>query len=194
MTTATAKADQRVPFQLTPFQEKPNQDISITGSVGLSLGELSIHYSLHQATQATSSPVLWPSANPTACRRDGIWQSTCMELFISTPMMQRYWEYNFCPSGDWNIYQLSGYRSNLHAEPNCPHPSITHCKQSGADRLAVITQLPPALINQKDLILAITAVVEQRNGQCSYWALHHGGGEADFHRRDGFQLRLQQSQ
>ena len=180
---------QLTPFQLTPFQKEPNQDISITGSVSLLSGELHMHYTLHQDT---SSPVLWPSAKQTACRRDGIWQSTCMELFISTPSMQRYWEYNFCPSGDWNIYQLSGYRSNLQADANCRQPSITQRTQSGGYELAVITQLPAALVDQQELILAITAVVEQRNGQCSYWAMHHGGSEADFHRRDGFQLRLQQ--
>jgi hypothetical protein len=183
---------QLTPFQLTPFQKEPNQAISITGSVGLLCGELHIQYNLNQDVQGNNSPVLWPSAKPTACRRDGIWQSTCMELFISTPSMQRYWEYNFCPSGDWNIYQLSDYRTNLQADANCRQPSITQRTQSGGYELAVITQLPAALVDQQELILAITAGVEQRNGQCSYWAMHHGGSEADFHRRDGFQLRLQQ--
>lgn len=181
-----------VPFQLTPFQKEHNQDVSITGSVVLLCGELHIHYTLHQATQASSSTVFWPSAKPTACRRDGIWQSTCMELLISTPSMQRYWEYNFCPSGDWNIYHLSGYRSNLQAEPSCHQPSITQGTHSGGDELAVITQLPPSLIHEQELILAITAVVEQRNGELSYWSLQHGGSEPDFHRREGFQLRLRQ--
>jgi hypothetical protein len=181
-----------VPFQLTPFQQESNHNISLTGSVGLSAGELTIHYTLQQASYASSSPVLWPPTKPTARRRDGIWQSTCMELFISTPGMQRYWEYNFCPSGDWNIYQLSDYRSTLQAEPSCRQPAITQSRHPGADGLAVITELPPALIGAQELILAITAVVEQRNGHCSYWALHHGGSEADFHRRDGFQLRLHQ--
>lgn len=192
MTETSGKAYQKVSFQLTPFNKETNQDISITGSVGWLCGELHIQYILHQGVHYNSSPALWPSTKQTACRRDGIWQSTCMELFISTPSMQRYWEYNFCPSGDWNIYQLSGYRSNLQTEPNCRQPSITQTTQSGGDELAVITQLPPALIDQHQLILAITAVLELSNGQLSYWALQHSGGEADFHRRDGFQLRLQQ--
>ena len=192
MTEDSGKAYQKGSFQLTPFHKEISQDISITGSVSLFSGELHIQYSLHQDPQGNNSPVLWPSAKQTVSRRDGIWQSTCMELFISTPSMQCYWEYNFCPSGNWNVYQLSDYRSNLQAEPNCRQPSISQTTQSGGDELAVITQLPPALIDQQELILAITAVLEQRNGQLSYWALHHGGGEADFHRRDGFQLRLQQ--
>jgi len=33
-------------------------------------------------------------------------------------------------------------------------------------------------------------VLERRNGALEYWALSHPGPEADFHRRDGFSLRL----
>jgi hypothetical protein len=192
MTKAFGKAYQKVSFQLTPFHKETNQDISITGSVSLFSGELHIQYSLHQAAQGNSSPVLWPSAKQTVSRCDGIWQSTCMELFISSPSMQRYWEYNFCPSGDWNIYQLSDYRSTLQVEPSCRQPAITYCQKPGVWELDVVTQLPNPLIDQPVLILAITAVVKQQNGELSYWALHHGGGEADFHRRDGFQLSLVQ--
>jgi hypothetical protein len=36
----------------------------------------------------------------------------------------------------------------------------------------------------------VTAVLQQQSGSCSYWALRHPGPEADFHRRDGFALRL----
>jgi len=38
--------------------------------------------------------------------------------------------------------------------------------------------------------VAITAVLQSRDGTCSYWALLHPGPEADFHRREGFALRL----
>ena len=192
MTAASCDEHQRIPFQLRPFQQEHQQEISILGSVGLAEGKLRIQYTLHQAENQAISPVMWPSAQSTPRRRDELWQSTCMELFISTPSMQRYWEYNFCPSGDWNIYQLSDYRSTLQVEPSCRQPAITYCQKPGVWELDVVTQLPNPLIDQPVLILAITAVVKQQNGELSYWALHHGGGEADFHRRDGFQLSLVQ--
>ena len=52
--------------------------------------------------------------------------------------------------------------------------------------------LPATLISAQpaELELAVTAVLEQHGGAISYWALHHGGAEADFHRRDGFRLRI----
>lgn len=193
MTAASCDGQQRLPFQLSPFQQDQQQQISIEGSVVLAARELHIHYTLHQTATEPISPVLWPSAKPTARRRDELWQSTCMELFISAPAMQRYWEYNFCPSGDWNIYQLNHYRGALQAEPNCRQPAMKSSLQTGEWELEVVTQLPPLLNDQPVLILAITAVVEQHNKQLSYWALHHGGREADFHRRDGFQLTLLQA-
>jgi hypothetical protein len=44
------------------------------------------------------------------------------------------------------------------------------------------------LAHSHPLHLAITAVVEHQDTTIGYWAIHHGGTEADFHRRDGFRL------
>jgi hypothetical protein len=40
------------------------------------------------------------------------------------------------------------------------------------------------------LEVSLTAVIEQVGQGVSYWALAHTGVEPDFHRRDGFGLRL----
>jgi hypothetical protein len=40
------------------------------------------------------------------------------------------------------------------------------------------------------LELGVTAVLEQHDGQLSYWALYHPAAEADFHHRGGFGVRL----
>jgi hypothetical protein len=42
----------------------------------------------------------------------------------------------------------------------------------------------------RPLELAVTAVVELRDGEILYWALAHPGEQADFHWREGFGLRL----
>ncbi|MEB3264615.1 MAG: hypothetical protein VKJ66_09615 [Synechococcus sp.] len=49
--------------------------------------------------------------------------------------------------------------------------------------------LPPALV-EAPLRIGVTAVLEDRRGGISYWALAHTGPEPDFHRRDSFLLRL----
>jgi hypothetical protein len=41
------------------------------------------------------------------------------------------------------------------------------------------------------LRLAVSAVLEARDGSLSYWALRHPPGRPDFHHRDGFALTLE---
>jgi hypothetical protein len=190
MTTTTTSQNPHTPFELVPFEPELQEKLSVQGSLSLTGGQLRIQYILSQHANTAENPVIWPPANPSPRRRDGLWQSTCLELFISTPTSQSYWEYNFCPSGDWNIYQFNGYRSGLEEQPGSNQPRMSNSQESGRFALTVVTQLPDPLMNQHELSLGITAVVAQRSGQNSHWALHHGGGEADFHRRDGLRLHL----
>ena len=137
--------------------------------------------------------ILWPAAGRAPRRRDGLWQHTCLEWFIARPGDQAYWEFNLAPNGDWNVYALCGYRQGLRADPAYGAlPLLTCNDQQGGNDFRVRAPLPAALAAAQPgaLELAVTAVVEQRNGALSYWALHHGGSEADFHRRDGFRLRI----
>ncbi|MEL0340336.1 MAG: hypothetical protein VXA52_09230, partial [Synechococcus sp.] len=66
---------------------------------------------------APADELIWPVAAASPQRRDELWQSTCLELFIAQPNEPRYWEINLAPSGDWNVYRLDGYRQGLQAEP-----------------------------------------------------------------------------
>jgi hypothetical protein len=40
------------------------------------------------------------------------------------------------------------------------------------------------------LHLGFTAVIEDRDGRLSYWALRHPPGKPDFHHADSFALKL----
>lgn len=60
----------------------------------------------------------------------------------------------------------------------------------GVLQLELTCALTALLPGGGPLELAVTAVVEQAGGALSYWALAHPGRAPDFHRRDGFQLRL----
>jgi hypothetical protein len=50
--------------------------------------------------------------------------------------------------------------------------------------------LDPRLVEVSPLNVGICAVIDHPNHPLSYWALTHPGPDADFHRRDGFVLRL----
>jgi hypothetical protein len=111
-----------------------------------------------------------------------LWQHTCFEIFLS-PRMPAYREFNFSPSREWAAYSFSRYREGEPASGGVEDLAVT---MSG-DVLTVEATIRCA----KDrLKVALSAVIEDREGSLSYWALRHPPGKPDFHHRDGFALEL----
>ena len=48
-------------------------------------------------------------------RADGLWRSTCFELFLLDPATGGYREFNFSPSGEWAAYEFDSYRESMRA-------------------------------------------------------------------------------
>ena len=125
---------------------------------------------------------------------DGLWQHTCFEAFVGTAGSTAYREFNFSPSGQWAAYRFSAERArDPAAERNSPPPAIT-CERS-ADTLDLQVWLPPALLPEPAhgawLKIGLNAVIEAREGQLSYWALHHPRADRpDFHHASGWTHRL----
>lgn len=123
-----------------------------------------------------------------AARIDGLWRSTCFEAFIRPGAGEAYIEINFSPSTQWAAYHFTGYRQGMcEAQLGAPLIGVS---QNG--RLLTLE----AAVNADDLGLTpsaragLTAVLEDRCGARSYWALAHHGDKPDFHRADGFIARL----
>ncbi|MCP9926805.1 DOMON-like domain-containing protein [Cyanobium sp. CH-040] len=127
-----------------------------------------------------------PPLQAVPLRRDGLWQHTCLEAFLAVPGREGYWELNLAPSGDWNWYQLDGYRRNLRPDPALEALPLAVEHSTGALRLQASLPLPPPLAEAEELELALTAVLEHADGGLSYWALVHPAGDADFHWRGGW--------
>ncbi|MFN9621135.1 MAG: DOMON-like domain-containing protein [Synechococcaceae cyanobacterium] len=181
------------PFALVPFGGEPAEaGLRLGGRIGRERERLWVAYCLTGPLPSLAIPPL--AATPR--RRDELWQATCLELFLALPGQEGYREFNLSPSGDWNVYRLDGYRQGLRPDPawtalplrrRDPNP------EAGADAALEIhlsTTLPPELAAAHELEAAVTAVLQLQDGSCRYWALRHPGEEADFHRRDGFALRL----
>lgn len=120
-------------------------------------------------------------------RSDGLWRTTCFELFVAIGG-EDYLEFNFSPSGRWAAYRFNGYRADM-CELAMPPPQITSAREQ--DHLALratlsLSALPEAKIGQAGLC----AVIETAAGDKSYWALAHPGGGPDFHHPDCFALDL----
>ena len=160
--------------------------LTLTGQVLRRGAELQISWRLAGALEG----VCLPAPAPVPQRRDGLWQTTCLEFFLASPGADAYWEVNLSPAGHWNVYCLSGYRQGMAPETALQALPCRVTRTPGVLQLDLTCNLTALLPGGGPLELAITAVLEQAGGALSYWALAHPGSAPDFHRRDGFQLRL----
>lgn len=130
-----------------------------------------------------------PSPRPE--RRDDLWRSTCFELFLAVEAQPVYREVNLSPAGHWNVYRFSSYRQGMENEPSLQALPFEFKPVPGSIELELAWSLPDDLGSAPSALEAgVCAVIEQREGQLSYWAVSHPGTEADFHRRDGLVLSL----
>jgi hypothetical protein len=120
-------------------------------------------------------------------RRDELWTATCFEAFLMPDGDGAYREYNFAPSGDWQAYDFSGYRD--HREParigNEPYIRLEDNLTWWALGASV------AIEAGRQWRLGLSAILEERDGTKSYWALAHEDDEKpDFHDAACFTARL----
>ena len=124
-------------------------------------------------------------AKPT--RRDGLWQSTCFEMFLMRDD-GRYFEFNLSPSSEWAIYAFDSYRNGMSPlEVDIP-PQIEITESVSAFSLEADVDL--GQIPLENLALALCAVIEETGGHKSYWALAHPPGKPDFHHAACFTATL----
>lgn len=120
-------------------------------------------------------------------RTDELWRHTCLEAFVGQAGDPGYYEFNLSPSTQWAAYRFSGYREGM-APAKVAAPATGFQAAEGACVLTATLALDQlaGLTPDADWRLALTAVIEQRDGAKSYWALAHPPGRADFHHDAGF--------
>lgn len=120
-------------------------------------------------------------------RSDELWRTTCLEAFLRAEGKEAYREWNFAPSGDWAAYDFAGYREGM-ARADVESPPYIRME----DNLTWWT-LGATIAVESGVTwrLGLSAVIEEKNGTRSYWALAHPPGDApDFHHPDCFAARL----
>ncbi len=129
-------------------------------------------------------------------RQDGLWCSTCFELFAKAPGAAAYVEFNFAPFAAWAAYSFSGRRTGM--APLCLNTAPHLVDGRFEDRAAEIEsfyEFAATLMLEGPLAgtprIGLSAVLEERDGTKSYWALAHPPeGPPDFHHPDCFVLEL----
>ena len=121
-------------------------------------------------------------------RRDGLWKTTCFELFLKPVDGESYFEFNFSPSTQWAAYRFERYRSGRSALVQPVDPFLTQGEESSDQILEVDLDLSG--LPNVPMRISLSAVIEERDGTKSYWALAHPPGKPDFHHPDCFTLEL----
>ena len=110
---------------------------------------------------------------------DGLWRTTCFELFVRPAAGTAYSEFNFSPSERWAAYDFTAPRAEMTRRelPRDPECTLRPGRQVAIFDAAIPrTGLPPA-----PWAFNLTCVIEEEGGTRSYWALRHPAGDADFH-------------
>jgi hypothetical protein len=116
-------------------------------------------------------------------RADGLWQTTCCELFVSLGG-GHYREYNFSPSGQWAAYGFSGYRSPTGDHEPLAAPEIA-CDSGASVFTLTVFLAADELAGASHAALSAVLAEDRR---LSYWALRHPGLKPDFHEPSCFVL------
>ncbi len=139
-----------------------------------------------------------PPSVADAGRTDKLWAHTCFEAFIAFPESPGYLELNFSPSGQWAAYRFDSYRQGmtpaLEAAPRLALRRLADALELQAEvRLggSLLSLGPVAGASRRRLRIALSTVVEDREGRLSYWAVRHPPGRPDFHHPEGFALALE---
>ncbi len=131
-----------------------------------------------------------PAADPV--RADGLWRHTCFEAFVKARGEPSYLEFNFSPSGAWAAYRFDDYRQGMRPAPVAKAPRASLARDAASLNLQVAVDLASCggIATAQVIDVGLAAVVEDRAGERSYWALAHGPGPADFHRSSTWTFSL----
>jgi len=117
----------------------------------------------------------------TSSRTDGLWKTTCCEMFLAPVGSDAYFEFNYSPSTQWAAYRFESYRAGNRDLPLSVAPHVDRESACLAAVVQTLSDLPPGPFQ-----MSLTAVIEETDGTKSYWALAHAPGPPDFHNRATF--------
>jgi hypothetical protein len=121
-------------------------------------------------------------------RADNLWQTTCFEAFIMPAGDSAYVELNLSPSERWNAYDFSAPREGMAVRPMPREPECT--MRQGTDMAIFDAAVPSAGLPDGDWRCGLAAVIEEKSGVKSFWALAHGDAAPNFHDPSCFMLEV----
>ncbi len=173
-----------VPHPATPPSEpfKVWATVDHIASLGAAVATTNIWFGVGAAAERFVIPNLtepW--------RADDLWRTTCFEAFLGASGENAYREWNFAPSGNWAAYDFSGPRQDM-ARADVAAPPYIRMEDNFTWWTLGATIAVEA---DRRWRLGLSAVLEEKSGTKSYWAIAHPPGDKpDFHHPDCFAAQL----
>lgn len=113
-------------------------------------------------------------------RADGLWQTTCFEMFLKPLGEAGYIEFNFSPSERWNAYKFDSYREGMKEWTVTGAPVCT--MRRGTAFSIFDAAIPLSAMPHLPCQIGLSAVIEEAGGTMTYWAITHADQDhPDFH-------------
>ena len=150
-------------------------------------GKLAVRFVLDAEMAQVVLPPLRPSV-----RTDELWRHTCFEVFVGLPDSEAYCELNFSPSTEWAMYGFVAYRRGMTPLEVRRPPRVAVRPMGRGLVLEAVTHLAelPMPLPGSPLRAGAAAIIEEKDGRLTYWALTHPSALPDFHHRLGFVLQV----
>jgi hypothetical protein len=183
MTIIKAMQFNLVPHTATP-PTNPEFRVWATIDYAASLGAVATA-NIWFGISAPAERFVLPEGEPV--RADDLWQTTCFETFLRAGGGEGYREWNFAPSGQWAAYDFAAYREKRTDAAVTPPPYVR--MEDNFTWWALGATI--AIGAEHQWQLGLSAVIEEKDGAKSYWALAHPTGDKpDFHDPVCFAARL----
>ncbi len=131
------------------------------------------------------SSIVFPELKNRPIRQHNLWQHTCFEVFLQSPMSKNYLELNLSPHGPWQCYEFSSYRKNRAESLKVISVRSQNFQGKNSYRCSF------ALNFFEEGILLYTqikpACVLKSKQQLTYWSTEHSSTKPDFHAPCGYQ-------
>ena len=170
-------------FVLLPF--RPGCALTaLAGTIQLSAGLLVVNWEL----RGMIDRICWPLPLNPAGRTFGLWEHTCVEVFLGELDAPAYYEINLSPAGDWNTFSFADVRAGMAETPLLCLVDTHRQQATGVVTLSASFSVSANLTTP--LRIGLSAVIEDTAGSLHYFALAHAE-RPDFHRRDNRILLLE---
>ena len=155
-------------------------------SVSVQVNWTGPHLSLEYEIKGDLNTLVLPPLNSKPKRLDELWKHTCFEAFLGLNNDPHYWELNISPSGDWNLYSFSNYRTGQSLETRIHKMNHEILESNSTCHRSKITLDVSNFLPETLIPIGLTAVIEHRDSSKTYWAIRHCSDQPDFHIRESF--------